>query len=258
MRFSAAFEAAEYALTDLEKVPASDHLKTPYTLLSHGCAAEPAARRGEDAVAADHFGKAIDLDPDDWLPSLLGAWHCAWLAHKGDFDRARTAGEKNAEFCAAEDAGLHAQTFVFATQALVERLAWAAGDSERKTLDEMQAFAEAAVKVGKRSGTHYYYTYALLEAGRCAAARAAHEPDRNDERVARAKRYLADAESCADYAGYRVIKADIHVTRAQLAKLAGFAQAMHEQCEKAIAICNDPTCDYAWAKQDAERLIADS
>ena len=50
----------------------------------------------------------------------------------------------------------------------------------------------------------------------------------------------------------------IHVTRAQLAKLAGDAQAMQEQCEQAIAICDDPTCDYAWAKQDALALLADT
>ncbi len=59
-------------------------------------------------------------------------------------------------------------------------------------------------------------------------------------------------------AGYRVIHADIHVTRAQLAKLADDMPAMHEQCEKAIAICNDPTCDYAWAKHDAADLMADT
>ena len=82
--------------------------------------------------------------------------------------------------------------------------------------------------------------------------------NRCDEHVARAERYLDEAESRADYAGYRTIHADIHVTRAQLAKLAGDMQAMHEQCKKAIDICNDPTCDYAWAKEDAERLIADS
>ena len=100
-------------------------------------------------------------------------------------------------------------------------------------------------------------TCALLEAGRCAAARAGYESDRYEEHVADAKRCLAEAESRADYAGYRIIHADIHVTRAQLAKLAGDAQAMHEKGEKAIAICNDPTCDYAWAKEDAQALIAD-
>ncbi|MCH7885401.1 MAG: hypothetical protein IIC01_09145, partial [Planctomycetes bacterium] len=65
----------------------------------------------------------------------------------------------------------------------------------------------------------------------------------------------AEAESRADYGGYREIHADIHVTRAQLAKLAGDAQTMHEQCEAAIAICDDPTCDYAWAKEDALALM---
>ena len=33
---------------------------------------------------------------------------------------------------------------------------------------------------------------------------------------------------------------------------------MHELCEKAIAICNDPTCDYAWAKQNALALLGDT
>jgi len=93
---------------------------------------------------------------------------------------------------------------------------------------------------------------------RCAAARAGYERDRRDEHVDRAKRYLAEAESRADYAGYRTILADIHVTRAQLARLAGDAQTMRKQCEKAIAICDDPTCDYAWAKQDAQSLLADT
>ena len=121
----------------------------------------------------------------------------------------------------------------------------------------MEAFPEKAVEVGKRSGHHYYYTYALLEAGRCAAARAVYEPDRGEEHVARAKRYLAEAKSRADYAGYRLILADIHVTYAQLAKLRGDTKTMREQCEAAKAICNDPTCDYAWAREDAEKLLAD-
>ena len=43
-----------------------------------------------------------------------------------------------------------------------------------------------------------------------------------------------------------------------LAKLAGDGKAMHEQCEKAIAICDDPICDYAWAKQEASALLADT
>jgi hypothetical protein len=263
-RLPDAFEAARNALTDLEKVPASNPDKTTRTIFSHGWAAWAAARRGEDAAAAEHFGKAIDLHGEDWLGSLDGACHCTWLARSGDFDPARTTGEKNAQLCVRKG-DLPNQTFVFATQALVERLSWAAGDSGRKTLDEMQAFAEEAVKVGKRSGNHYYYTFALLEAGRCAAARAGYEGDRCDEHVDRARRYLAEAESRADYAasreypgGYRTIHADIHVIRAQLAKLAGDAQTVHDQCKKAIAICNDPTCDYAWAKQDALALLADT
>ncbi len=255
-RLPDAFETARTALTDLEKVPPSDPYKTDSTIFNHADAAEAAARRGEDA-AAEHFGKAIDLVNEDWLWGIPGAFHSTWLARSGDFDRARTTGEKNAAGY-AEHAGLHEETFMFATQALIERLAWAAQDSGPEALDEMQAFADKALKVGKRSGHHYFYTCALLEAGRCAAARAGYEGDRYDEHVARAKRHLADAESRADYAGYLLIHADIHVTRAQLAKLAGDMPAMHEQCEKAIAICNDPTCDYAWAKQDAERLMANS
>ena len=93
---------------------------------------------------------------------------------------------------------------------------------------------------------------------RCAAARAGYEGERCDEHVTGAARYLAEAESRADYAGYRIIQADIHVTRAQLAKLAGDMPAMHEQCEKAIAICEDPTCNYAWAKKDASALMAET
>ncbi len=136
--------------------------------------------------------KAIDLHSEDWLWGLPGAWHCTWLACSGDFDRTRTAGEKNAALC-AELAGLHEQTFVFATQALVGRLAWATGDPKRKTLDEMQGFAKEAVKIGKRSGHHYFYTCALLEAGRCAAARAGFEGDRYAEHAAndpRARRFV--------------------------------------------------------------------
>lgn len=39
---------------------------------------------------------------------------------------------------------------------------------------------------------------------------------------------------------------------------AGDEQAVRVQCDKAIAICNDPTCDYARAKQDAQALLADT
>ena len=263
-RLSDAFEAATNALTDLEKVPASHRMKTFSTIFSHGYAASAAGQRGQDVTAAEHFGRAIELHSEDWLWGIRGGNHCTWLARSGDFDRARTAGEKNAAGY-GEQAGLSEQTFMFATQGLVERLAWAAADSGRKTLDEMEAFADRAVGVGKRSGDHYVYTYALLEAGRCAAARAEYEPDRREAHVASAKRYLAEAESRANFAasdeypgGYQIIHADIHVTRAQLAKLASDTQGMHEQCEKAIAICNDPTCDYAWAKQDALALLADT
>ncbi|MGB2985263.1 MAG: ATP-binding protein, partial [Phycisphaerae bacterium] len=125
-RLRDAFEAAKNGLTNLEKVPASHRVKTLYTIFSHGWAAGAAAQRGE-AAAAEHFEKAIDLHREDWLLSLPGAWHCTWLARSGDFKRARTAGEKNTAMC-AEHGYLLEQTFVFATHALVERLAWAAGD----------------------------------------------------------------------------------------------------------------------------------
>ncbi len=254
-RLPAAFEVAKDALADLDKVRASHPANTPFTIFSYGLAAWAAAQRGQDPTAAKHFERAIDLHTVDWLWSLIGAWQCTWLARSGEFEPARMAGEKNAAW-GAEHGSLLERTGALASQSLTERLAWAAGDSERKTLDEMERFAERAVEVGKRSGHHYYNTCALLEAGRCAAARAAYEGDRCDEHVARAKRHLTEAGSRADYAGYCIIHADIHVTRAQLARLAGDTQTMRKQCEAAIDICDDPTCDYAWAKEDALALLA--
>ena len=45
------------------------------------------------------------------------------------------------------------------------------------------------------------------------------------------------------------------VARAELAKLADDEEGMGEQCAKAIAICDEPDCGYAWAKQDAQALL---
>ena len=115
-----------------------------------------------------------------------------------------------------------------------------------------------ATEVGRRSGHHFYLTYALLEAGRCAVTRAEYEPDRRDEFVTEADRYLTEAEDRAQYAAYALIQADAHVARAELAKLAGDEEKMREHCEQAIAICDEPECGYAWAKQDAEALLSES
>ena len=49
--------------------------------------------------------------------------------------------------------------------------------------------------------------------------------------------------------------ADLHVARAELAGLGGDKEAMHDQCDKAIAICEARDCGYAWAKQDAQGLV---
>jgi hypothetical protein len=70
-----------------------------------------------------------------------------------------------------------------------------------------------------------------------------------------AKRRLDEVEQRAAFAEYRLIEADAHVSRAELAKLAGDEQTMRKECEAVIAICDDPTCGYAWAKQDAEKLL---
>ena len=49
--------------------------------------------------------------------------------------------------------------------------------------------------------------------------------------------------------------ADLHISRAELAKLAGDDKEMRVQCDKAIAICEATDCGYAWAKQDPEALL---
>ncbi len=73
--------------------------------------------------------------------------------------------------------------------------------------------------------------------------------------VAEATRCLDEAEQRATGAGYRPILADLHVARADLAKLAGQEDAMRKHCQEAIKICNAPDCGYAWAKQDANALL---
>ena len=255
-RLPEAATAAADALGYIGHVSADHEDKRDYTLFSHGHAATVAGLRGDDEAASKHFTAALELDPDDWLASLRGGGHCTWLARGSAFDQARSAAEKNARWC-AEHGGLHSQTFTLATQALVERLAWAAGDPGRRSIEEMSAYAARAVEVGRRSGYHFYLTYALLEAGRCAVAAAEYEPQGREASVRQAEKYLAEAEQRAEYAGYRLILADAHVARAALAKLAGDEDEMREQCQAAIAICNDPTCGYAWAKHDAEALPAD-
>ncbi len=73
--------------------------------------------------------------------------------------------------------------------------------------------------------------------------------------AAEAARYLNEAEQRADDAGCRLILADLHVARAELASLAGDKKAMRDYGDKAIAISDEPDCGYAWAKQDAQALL---
>jgi hypothetical protein len=87
---------------------------------------------------------------------------------------------------------------------------------------------------------------------------AEHDPANRAHIVTEASQYLREAEQRADYAGYRLIQADLHVARAHLAWLAGDQQKMHDECQQAIAICDDSDCGYAWAREDAEALLARS
>ncbi|MCP4589362.1 MAG: ATP-binding protein [bacterium] len=254
-RLSEAAKAAADALDYIGRVPADHQDKRGFTQFSHGYAATVAAFRGDDEAASTQFTAALELDPGDWLASLDGGWHCTWLARRGVFERARSGAEQNAAFC-AERGDLPNQAFTLATQALVERLAWAAGDAGRTSLVEMSAYAARAVEVGRRSGHHFYLTYALLEAGRCTVTRAEHETQNRKDSVRKAEKYLAEAEQRAEYADYRLILADAHVARAGLALLAGDEDEMRRQCQAALDICNDRTCDYAWAREDAEALLA--
>ncbi|UCC29341.1 MAG: ATP-binding protein [Phycisphaerales bacterium] len=252
-----AARAAADALDYVGRLPKDHHCKRGYTQFSHGYTGTIAALRGDDTAAMKHLSAALEAAQCDWLASIDGGWHCTWLAQRGEFDRARSAAERNVTWC-GRHGGLHSQTFALRTQGLVERLAWRANDPNRRSLDEMYSHAVNAVEVGRRSGHHPYLTYALLGAGRCAVTRAKYEPDRREEFVAEADRYLAEAEDRAQYAEYRLIQADTHVARAELAKLTGDEQKMREHCEQAIAICDDPACGYAWAKQDAEALLSES
>ncbi len=249
-----AAEAASNALDYAGKMPDEDEFKNTYTKFIHGYAAAITALCGNDETASDHFAAAIKLERDDWLASLRGCWHCTWLARRGHFDQARSAAQKNAAIC-QEEGGLHSQTFTLATQALVERLAWAAGDPQRAGLEVMAGYARRAVDSGRRSGDHFYLTCGLLEAGRSAVIHARYDPADRQAHVAEATRYLNEAEQRAADVGYRLILADHHVARAELASLAGDEKAMRDHCEKAIAICDTPDCGYAWAKQDAQALL---
>ena len=253
-RLPDAERAAADALDCIGRVPQGNQYKKGYTQFSHGWAATVAALRGEYDPAAWHFSAALELALHDWLVGLRGGRHCTWLARHGQFDRARSAGQKNAAFC-QEKGGLHGHTFALATQALVERLAWAAGDPQRAGLEVMAGYAQQAVDIGRRSGDHFFLTYALLEAGRCAVTSAQQPPPDPQAHVAEATRYLDEAEQRTDDAGYRLLLADLHVTRAELASLAGDKEAMGHHCREAIAICDAPDCGYAWAKQDAQALL---
>ena len=108
----------------------------------------------------------------------------------------------------------------------------------------------------RRSENHLYLTYALLEAGRCAAPWAEHDPSSRPQAVAEAEQHLKEAEQRADYAAYRLILADLHVARAHLAWLAGDSDKLRAHCQQAVAICDAPDCGYAWARQDAASLLA--
>lgn len=247
--------AAANALDSIARHWIIHPFKRAYAECSAGYAAACAALRGDDATAAKHFGAALALAPDGWLFALRGARHCTWLARRREFDRARDAAEKHARSC-AERGVLHFETFALAAQGQVERLAWAAGDPGRQSLDQMVRYAREAITAGRRSGYHFYLTYALLEGGHCAVMRAEHDATNRTQSVAEANRYLNEAEQRAKDAGYRLILADLHVARAHLAWLAGDSQKMRDQCQHAIAICNQPDCGYAWARQDAEALLA--
>ncbi len=253
-RLPDAERAAADALDYVARVPDDHQFKRTYTKFSHVYAATGAALGGDDPGAAEHFAATLKLHPNDWVASLAGGWHCTWLGRRGEFDRARPAAGNNARDC-AEMGGLYEQTFTLATQAFVERLAWAAGDSKRRSLDEMRRYARDAVEVGRRSGHHFYLTYAILEAGRCAIACATHDPSRRAELIPEADGHLSEVEDRAEYGGYRLIEADAHVARAQLARLDGDEDGVHTHCRAAIDICDDPECGYAWAKQDAEALM---
>ena len=246
--------AAAEALDHVARVPDNHERKEAYTVFFHGIAGTNAALRGADEGAAKQFDAALKLESDDWLVSLSGGWHCTWLARCREFDRARSAAEVNARVC-AESGDLPNQTFTLATQAVVERLAWAAGDPKRLSLDEMWRHAHDSVEVGRRSGNHFYLTYAILEAGRCAITCATHDPSRRAELVQEAEDRLSEAEDRAEYGGYQLIEADAHVARAQLARLEGDEEGVRMHCRAAIDICDDPECGYAWAKQDAEALL---
>ncbi len=249
-----AAQAASNALGYAGKMPDEHHFKDFYTQMSHAFVAMIAALCGDDEAPSGHFAAAIKLDPNDWLYSGPGHWHCTWLSRRGQFDHARSAARTNAAIC-REGGGLREQTFTLATQALIERLACAADDPQRAGLDVMAGYARAAVDIGRRSGHHFYLTWALLEAGRCAVTRARYDPPDRPAHVAEATRYLDEAEQRAADAGYRLILADLHVARAELAGLAGDEEALRDHCEKALAICNAPDCGYAWAKQDAQALL---
>ena len=120
----------------------------------------------------------------------------------------------------------------------------------------MYRYARDAVEVEHRSGSYHGPARTMLEAGRCAITYATHDESQRARLIREAERYLTEAEDRAAYSGYRLIEADANVARAQLARLADDEEQVRGHCQTAIDICNDPTCGYAWAKQDAEALLA--
>jgi tetratricopeptide (TPR) repeat protein len=254
-RLAQAAEAAAKALDYAGRMPDERDHKKPFTEFSRSYAAIVAAFRGDDAAADRHFAAALELNPRDWLASMPGGRRCTWLARRGELDRARSNAESNARACEMQG-GLLERSFSLATQALVERLAWEKNDPMHQTLDAMQSYADRAIETGRRSSHHYYLTCALLEAGRCAVARAEFDLPALEQAVKDAEQHLAEAQSRADDAGYRLILADLHVARARLAKIAGDHEQMHHHCRQALAICEAPDCGYAWPKQDAQPLLA--
>lgn len=254
-RLPDADRAAADALDYISRLAPDHDLNRGYRRYAYGTMGVVAALRGEDGAAGTRFSSALKLPPArrehwDWRD-----WHGMWLARCGVFDQARSVAAASAQWC-AQQGGLSEATHTLFTQASVERLAWAADDPKRRSLDQMYRYARDAVDVGWRSGFHHSLTCAMLEAGRCAITYATHDESKRPRLIREAERYLTEAEDRAAYGGYCLIEADANVARAQLARFADEEEQMRVHCQAAIAICNDPNCGYAWAKQDAEALQA--
>ena len=133
------------------------------------------------------------------------------------------------------------QTFTLATQAFLERLAWATGDANRVGLERMWGYAKEAIEVGRWSGYHFYLTYALREAGRRALARARHDAACRSAVIDRAEALLREVDERAEHAGYRLIEADAHVARAELVQLAGNATRPSQSAKPPTATTPGPS-----------------